>query len=170
MQAIVSGGAQAAGSRTSVETLAEDLNALILFIHKQSCQQFFALADGLELSLTQIKVLHRLDDHGSEVSVKELAELMGLSFPAASRTVEALLGRGFLDRREDEVDRRMKRVWVTEQGREAVVRMNSARLAGLEQFVQTLSDDEREATAHAMAALLAREDIAATRTTTPTQD
>ena len=45
----------------------------------------------------------------ARVSVKELAEELGLSLPGASRAVDALLQRGLVERREDEHDRRMKR-------------------------------------------------------------
>jgi DNA-binding MarR family transcriptional regulator len=148
---------------TSIPAVAEDLNALFCFLHRASGQRWFAVAEELDLSVTQVKVLHRLDAAPTDTSVKQLGEALGLSLPAASRTVEALLGRGLLARREDEHDRRVRRVTITDAGRETVLRLNRARLADLETFVATLGDSERRLMARALDTLLAREEIAACR-------
>ena len=147
--------------------VARDLNDLLRFIHKESSRHFFAVADELDLSITHCKTLHHLDHHGAETSVKELAEALGVSLPATSRTVESLLGRGLLLRREDEHDRRVKRVGLTAAGREAVMRLNGARLADLEQFVSTLTERERRRVAAALTALFSRAEVAACRSTPP---
>ena len=83
--------------------------------------------------------------------------------PAASRMVDDLVRRGFAQRREDEDDRRMKRVCLTDGGRTAIRRLNAARLSGLEQFVDDLTTPEKESLAQALQQLLEREDIAACR-------
>jgi DNA-binding MarR family transcriptional regulator len=132
------------------------------FLMKGSGQAFYALVGELDLSITQLKTLHILEREG-EVSVKELAEQLGLSLPAASRNVEGLLQRGYLERREDEHDRRMKRVRMTASGRELESRLHSERLAGLEELVATLSDRQRRHLSVAFGSLLEREDIAACR-------
>jgi DNA-binding MarR family transcriptional regulator len=103
----------------------------------------FVVLGELELSMTQMKTLSMLDDCLQEVSVKELSDLLGLSLPATSRTVDGLLRRGLLSRHEDEVDRRMKRVRLTGDGRAVVQRIVTARLQGLEAYASTLSDDQR---------------------------
>ncbi len=88
---------------------------------------------------------------------------MLVSLPAASRTVDDLVRRGFVERHEDAEDRRMKRVSLTDAGRWVIRKLNAARLSGLEQFAQTLTDDERSALAGALAKLLERPDVAACR-------
>ena len=97
----------------------------------------------LELSITQLKLLHQLELAGRELTLKEAAERVLLSFPAASRTVDDLVRRGIVERHEDVEDRRMKRVGLTAQGRRVIRTVNEARLNGLEQFTKTLNDDER---------------------------
>ena len=77
--------------------------------------------------------------------------------------VDDLVRRGFAQRHEDEEDRRMKRVCLTEGGRTVIRRLNAARLNGLEQFSKTLTTTERRSLAHALSHLLEREDIAACR-------
>jgi DNA-binding MarR family transcriptional regulator len=148
--------------------LASDLYALIVFLHKNCNADLFEAVGTLDLSLSQIKLLHHLEDQPRELSLKEAAEVVHVSMPAASRMVDDLVRRGFAQRREDEDDRRMKRVCLTEDGRTAIRRLNAARLSGLEQFAHTLTTPERHALANALANLLDREDIAACRPETLT--
>jgi DNA-binding MarR family transcriptional regulator len=148
---------------TTGATLAEDLYALIVFLHKNCNADLFEAVGALELSLSQIKLLHHLDDQPRELSLKEAAEVVHVSMPAASRMVDDLFRRGFAQRREDEDDRRMKRVCLTDGGRTAIRRLNAARLSGLEQFADNLTTTERRSLAQALQQLLEREDIAACR-------
>ena len=60
--------------------------------------------------------MHQLEDAPRALTLKELAERIALSLPAASRTIDDLVRRGFVERHEDEDDRRMKRVSVTDRG------------------------------------------------------
>jgi hypothetical protein len=52
---------------------------------------------------------------------------------------------------------------ITDAGRAVSRRLNAARLAGLQQFAQSLTDAEREALAPALNRLLERPEIAACR-------
>ena len=88
---------------------------------------------------------------------------MLISLPAASRTVDDLLRRGFVERHEDIDDRRMKRVSLTDNGRSVIRRLNAARLSGLEQFTQTLTEAERRKLSAALSKLLERDDVLACR-------
>jgi DNA-binding MarR family transcriptional regulator len=110
---------------------------------KGQSKGMFALLDELDLSMSHIKALQVLADCGCKLSVKEVSEQLGLSLPGASRTVDSLLRRGYLERREDEQDRRMKRIGITEAGREVVRRIVGARLEGLEQFTDSLTPEQR---------------------------
>ena len=96
----------------------------------------YAIFEELDLTLTQVKALCALSD--AELTVKELAERLGLSLPGASRAVDALVDRKLIGRREDTADRRMKRLRCTDAGRAALERLDEARLAGLEKFTATL--------------------------------
>ncbi|MEA2255476.1 MAG: hypothetical protein QOG35_1521 [Solirubrobacteraceae bacterium] len=113
----------------------------------------YAVLDELDVSITQMKALHALSDCGREISVKDLSDRLGLSLPGASRTVDALLRRGWLERREDEHDRRMKRVGITAAGLDVVRRIEEARLVGLEQYTAQLTPEQRSRLAAALADL-----------------
>jgi DNA-binding MarR family transcriptional regulator len=143
--------------------LALDLCAVITYIQK-SCQSDVLEAVGaLELSLTQIKLLHHLEGADREVGLGEAAEMVRVSLPAASRMVDDLVRRGFVERHENAADRRMKRVSLTDEGRAIIRRIGAARLTGLEQFVGDLTESERRALERALEKLLERPEVAVWR-------
>jgi len=96
----------------------------------------YAIFEELDLTLTQVKALCALSH--AELTVKELAEQLGMSLPGTSRSVDALVDRALIGRREDSTDRRMKRLRCTDAGHVALKRLDEARLAGIEQFTATL--------------------------------
>lgn len=140
-----------------------DLYAVVMYIHKECASDLFEAVGALDLTVTQIKLLHRLEEIGREVSLGEAAELAGVSLPAASRMVDEFVRRGLLSRHEDAADRRMKRVSLTADGQAMIRRFNSARLRGLEKFAASLSPRERAKLSQALAALMERPGVAACR-------
>lgn len=140
--------------------LADDLYALVIFLHKHCNSDLFEAVGALELTLTQIKLLHHLEEATHPLTLKQGAELVNISLPAASRTVDDLVRRGFAERHEDLEDRRMKRVSLTEEGRAVIRRLNAARRSGLQKFTEELSDAERRSLGVALAELLDRPEIA----------
>lgn len=149
------------------QALAGDLYALVVYVHKNCNADLFEAVGDLELSLTQIKLLHHLEHANAPISLKEGAELVHVSLPAASRLVDDLVRRGYVARHEDTEDRRMKRITSTDAGRAVTRRLNAARLNGLRQFVETLDDGERAAVRQALSLLTQREDLAACRPEEP---
>lgn len=146
--------------------LARDLVAVAIHVFKESSQEYYELVDELDLSVTQLRTLGVLEHRDVEPSVKQLSELIGLSLPATSRNVDGLLRRGLLERQEDEHDRRVKRLCLTADGREIARRIDAARLAGMQQFTETLSEQQRTRLSGALASLLERPEISACRPTT----
>lgn len=137
----------------SPKQLAGELLELWHHLMRGSTQQMYAVIAELDLSITQMKALHVLSDLDREVSVKELSDRLALSLPGASRTVDALLRRGWVERREDPNDRRMKRVGITPAGRGIVDRIETARLAGLEQYATSLTPEQRTRLSEALSDL-----------------
>jgi DNA-binding MarR family transcriptional regulator len=133
--------------------LAEQLLALWRAVLVPRGVSTYAIFEELDLTLTQVKALTALS--AGELTVKDLAERLGLSLPGASRAVDALVDRGLLDRREDPSDRRMKRLRCTDPGRDALRRLDEARLVGVAQFTATLPSAQRERLSAALAPILA---------------
>jgi DNA-binding MarR family transcriptional regulator len=152
---------QQAADRT--KAMAADLYAVVTHMNKNCNADLLEAVGALELSLTQIKLLHHLDEATQALTLKQGAELVHVSLPAASRMVDDLVRRGFATRNEDTDDRRMKRVAITREGRAVIGRLNAARLSGLEQFLAGLNAGERRALGQALSKLLARPEVAAFR-------
>jgi DNA-binding MarR family transcriptional regulator len=107
-----------------------------------------------------------LEVDGEDRSVKALADSLGLSLAAMSRAVDGLFERGLVGREEDPGDRRMKRVGLTDAGREVPLALNEARLSALHGLIDSLADDEAQALGDALALIMRRrEEIAAYRPT-----
>lgn len=71
---------------------------------------------GIDLSMIQLATLFVLAD-GEALTVKELAQVIGRSVSATSRMLDQLVSQRLVSRREDERDRRAKRVQITDEGR-----------------------------------------------------
>ena len=145
--------ASSAGAEATPAVLAAELLDLWRVILKGSTRDLYRLLAELDLSMTQLKLLHVLVECEVEVSVKELAEALAMSLPNASRTVDALLQRGLVERREDPDDRRVKLVGVTAEARELIDRVDTVRLHGLEGWAAQLSPVQRQALLDALSLL-----------------
>jgi DNA-binding MarR family transcriptional regulator len=138
--------------------------ALASYLMRTANVGTFETIAELDLSFTQLKALCALESDEREHSVKELAEALGVSLPAMSRAVDGLFERGFVDRREDRLDRRIKRVALTEAGRTVPRALNEARLSALQELMSSLEPDEAQALGTALELILARRpEIAAYR-------
>jgi len=157
---------QASATRPATDrsVLTRDMYALASYLMRTANVSIFNAIAELDLSFTQIKTLCALDADGEERSVKALAESLGLSLPAISRAVDGLFERGLVGREEDPVDRRMKRVRLTDSGRAVPAALNAARLSALQELVGSLGEEEAAALEGALALTLERrQEIAAYR-------
>ncbi|MFE0156287.1 MarR family winged helix-turn-helix transcriptional regulator [Nonomuraea sp. NPDC059007] len=95
-------------------------------------------------------VMLQVLDRGGAPTVKEMAALVGRSVSRTSRIVDSLVRRGLAERYEDEADRRVRRIRLSEEGAAALRRMRSirtdAQLALWEQF----TEEEREVVLRSM--------------------
>jgi DNA-binding MarR family transcriptional regulator len=146
--------APAAVATASAAELAEQLLALWRAVLAPRGVSAYAIFEELDLTLTQVKALSALSPD-AELTGKDLAERLGLSLPGTSRAVDALVERGLLGRREDTADRRMKRLTCTVAGRDALQRLDEARLAGIEQFTAMLPAAQRRRLSGALGPILA---------------
>jgi DNA-binding MarR family transcriptional regulator len=86
-----------------------------------------------DLTFTQFKTILILRSQERALSVHDLANVLGLSIAATGRSIDKLVQAGLVDRREDENDRRVKRVTLTEEGHTVV----EAHLGGKENHVRS---------------------------------
>ncbi len=73
---------------------------------------------GLNIYRGQPEILGYLIENG-ECSQKQLAESIGVSAASIATSIKRMCRAGFVERTEDEADRRINRIRITEKGREA---------------------------------------------------
>jgi DNA-binding MarR family transcriptional regulator len=131
------------------------LGEFLRFLTQSAGNGFVQAVEDAGLSLTQLKAMHVLAGSDEELSLNGLAELLGgLSLPTLSRSVDALVQRGYVRRAEDTADRRVKRLSLTAKGRRTIDRLVEIRVAELGAVLETLTDDERERLARALEPIL----------------
>jgi DNA-binding MarR family transcriptional regulator len=140
--------------------LTQNLYGLLKYLLHGHGGEYVRAVGELELSLTQLRALHVLAYEAELASLKDLADRLGLSLPAVSRSIDGLVQRGLVTRAEDADDRRVKQVRATAEAPELLERLTELRLAGIERFVETLSPRERTRLAAALSPIAAREEIA----------
>ena len=128
----------------SPQQLAELLGKFVMQLNRASSPELFRMLGELELSFTQMKALYLLQEH-EDSTVKELAQRLSMSLPAMSRSVDGLVQRGFVARRECESDRRSRQIALLPSGVDVLRRVTAAREAALVAFAAELTDAERTA-------------------------
>src|SRR5215831_4788997 len=105
-----------------------------------------------DYSLPQLATLLLLDEEG-ELTIKQVAEILGRSISATSRLLDQLVERGMVSRREDEHDRRLKRIAITEKGRMLIATLEQRRADAQLAVMEYYSAEEQAEIDRAMALL-----------------
>jgi DNA-binding MarR family transcriptional regulator len=144
----------------AADVLARQLAGLIRYAWSGSDSEFTREVAEQDLTFSQLKTLLLLAEHDDTLSVKDVAERLGISLPAASRAVDSLARRGLAERAEDQVDRRVKRVRTTRKGDRLVERLVAARIRSFERLLEGFTVTERRKLGDALDEILARPEIA----------
>jgi DNA-binding MarR family transcriptional regulator len=117
----------------------------ILELNEQIRLQCFELAGPMafppDLTMRQLHVLVAASQPEG-VTVHELATALGTSPPTASGLVNRLAEKGLVTRVEDDVDRRVRHIQLTEEGQETLTALDSAYEGLLAEMVELLDVDE----------------------------
>lgn len=127
----------------TAQELAEEIVGWFPRVMSGADSRIYAVLEELDVTIGQTKVLQDLHGCGCGVSVKEVGNRLSLSLPAASRSVDALVQRGWLARREDPSDRRQKIVELTPEGVAVVDRLVEARLTHVANYAERLTPAQR---------------------------
>ena len=144
---------------SSVESVTDRVMDFLSRLKKSGEAHILGVARGLDLSFSQMRALFVLADSQRELAVHELAALLGLSMATCGRAVQSLAKADMVTRREDDQDRRVKRVRLSEHGRQFVDGLLQAHRDAVRECLETLSDHERDQLAQALAPILARGDL-----------
>ncbi|QHE68257.1 MarR family winged helix-turn-helix transcriptional regulator [Rhodococcus sp. WAY2] len=109
----------------------------------------------LDLTFSQVRMLFALAQHGEPLPIHEVAERLRLSVAAAGRNVDQLVKLGLVVRREDDRDRRVKRVSLSEAGHELANHHIDCKRDQLRQFAWRIPEAERARLIEALQPILA---------------
>lgn len=167
--------------RNSTTHCGDVLASFVLsLLHTTDVESMNALIE-LDLTLTQARALFVLARHGlvageaavstttvsttaapttavstTPMALSTLAEHLGVTPASTGRAVDQLVNRGLIERREDPVDRRIKRVTLTPRGREIAAGPVAAKRRLLDRFVAELDPHQRADLVRVLEPLIAR--------------
>lgn len=107
----------------------------------------------LELTFAQARALFMLAAR-QELTVSQLARLLGVGNPTASILVQQLVERGLVTRTEHATDRRQMIVRLSPKGAEIGAGRRKEREKQWQRWLSQLSDDELSALAHGLNAIV----------------
>ncbi len=148
-------------TQSDAELLADELLALIGYLLKSGQDDVLDIVADLELSISQMRALCVLERADQELAMHQLAEEIGLPVGTTGRAVDVLVRNGLAIRGEDPYDRRVKRVSISEQGQQTMLRLAAARRKGLRAFVTSLDADQQHSFRRALAPIVERPEIRA---------
>ena len=100
-------------------------------------------AEGIDLTSPQFAAIALLDENPG-IDQATLAGMIALDRPTIGGVVERLAGKGLVQRKTSETDRRAKHLKLTQQGKDMVKRMRPLVAAAQAKILDGLSDDEKE--------------------------
>ena len=143
---------------TSNDQLEEVLQQFLMRCMSSAEAQGIDRLVELELSISQAKTVFALAQAGQPLPINAIAEQIRLSVAATGRNIDQLVKMGLVARREDENDRRVKLVTITEAGRDVADQHLEARRTALRAMVARLSPDEADRLHDALQPILAGDD------------
>lgn len=109
-----------------------------------------------KFSPNEMSVLILLSNNKTINTASQLKVILGVSKGLVSRSVEALAEKGLVDCRQDERDRRIQRIYLTEKAQPLVVRMKSEIEKINEAFLDGISQEEIDQIEETMTKILDR--------------
>lgn len=103
----------------------------------------------LDIQLAHYDVLANIF-HAPGLSQQALAEKLLVGRSAMSMLLPVLEKRGLIERRSDETDRRLRRLWLTPAGEALTRKAMAVHVAEIEAMMQVLTDEECNAAGEAM--------------------
>lgn len=106
-----------------------------------SCKDRYLSQYGL--SRPQAEILYYVADQ-QPVTVKQIAQIMKVTSSAATQMIEGLVKLGYLQRENDEADRRIVRISLTTNGQSRFNEFKFHHLEKVNQLLATLTNEELE--------------------------
>ncbi len=105
--------------------------------------------------MSQIAAMIKLNK-GVVCGVTDLGDELGVSSAAASQLLERMVQQGSVERTEDPLDRRSKRIVLTDEGRKALEETMSAKQQWIRSLASALDETELARVTEALAILVGK--------------
>lgn len=139
----------------ATEATLEAWSALLVAHRRLTGELDRELRAGVGLSLDEYDVLYQVVLAGAPLRMSELAQGLLVSRPTASRVVDRLVDRGWVQRWHDPDDRRVVRLELTAEGRRVQRRAGRLHVDGIARHVGApLADHDESAFAAALRSLV----------------
>jgi DNA-binding MarR family transcriptional regulator len=119
------------------------LRELYSIILRRSAGEMMQVMCAAGLSMPQMFTLHLLHKYGS-FTISSLADKLSLSLAATSHLVERMVQQQLIERKEDALDRRQKRLAITPDGLALLDRLLEARMRESGDLLTELPPELRE--------------------------
>jgi DNA-binding MarR family transcriptional regulator len=124
------------------ESISEALHTWMHTFMHQSMTRFSRYSRDSGISMQQLGVLMYLQRSGN-CGISKIGSDLGVTNAAASQMIERLLQQGFLQRKEDPNDRRVRNVVLTEKGRQLVDESIQVRLGWIDELARLLTPNQQ---------------------------
>lgn len=94
--------------------------------------------------------LVHIDDIGEGLCQRDLAERLGIEQPTLVRTLNLLVAQGLIERRSCDQDQRIKRLYLTDEGRALIARIHLRRTQCQDAILEGIPADELDVVRHAL--------------------
>lgn len=116
---------------------------------RYSAESFFRFAKSRDLSPAQLGTLLHLNKDEAQ-GVVGLGGRMSVTSAAASQMVDRLVLAGFVERSEDQEDRRVRRVRLSDKGESTIEDFGRERQAWIEALAASVTEEEERALMRAL--------------------
>jgi MarR family 2-MHQ and catechol resistance regulon transcriptional repressor len=128
----------------TVDELADSLEALFQQVACGRTESELNSLAGADLSISQLRCLVTLAQEGEAMAIHTLAQRLCMTVATTGRAVDRLVAQGYVNRREDPDDRRVRQVSLAAKGRQVVTGIDEVHRGALRSFVRSLRPADAE--------------------------
>jgi DNA-binding MarR family transcriptional regulator len=121
----------------------KELNSLLVEFHEKFASWEHSVVRGKPLTVSQMHAMEMLGNHG-RLTMKELAEKMGVTTGSLTVLVDRLEKKGIVERQPHESDRRSIRLGMTAQGERLAAEHHALHLSLTQELTAGLTTEEME--------------------------
>lgn len=125
-----------------MENLGQRLLATIMQLHKVLEQKYEHNSIGKAATMLQFEALNYIRLQ-SGISMKDIAEKLGMSVSGATQLVQRLIKSGFVKKDQDTTDRRMIHLILTKEGQNQMKNMEHAMSEKMDYFLCQIPPEDR---------------------------